>query len=230
MFNQTTPIALTLYTDSFIVRGTVDTRERRVSDILNHAEHEFLVLRDVTLDEYGSRALAERAEYAQVNLATVLFAVANDIVEPAAELRMPKVSEMAMITLPPFRITGRIHLLPERNLGTALAELTGRFIPVTEATYWSDSAAEARQTATMVAVNHGRTQVLAPHRVVDPWAGLDSGSNAEPTRTPTMIGESEAADRSRLVGESEIAGRPVPHDDAGWIGGSELIGDEDRSR
>jgi hypothetical protein len=230
MFSQSMPIAMTLYTDAFIVRGTADSRERRISDILNHAEQDFLVLRDVTLDEYGTRSIAERAEYAQVNLATVLFAVANDIVEAAPELRMPKVSEMAMISLPPFRITGRIHLLPERNLGTALEELTGRFIPVTEATYWSDAVAEARLTATMVAVNHARTQVLAPHRVVDPWAGLDASQTGAPASSSTMIGQSEVDARSRLIGESEVAGRSGSRDDSGWIGGSELIGDEDRSR
>lgn len=230
MFSQSMPIALTLYTDAYIVRGTADSRERRISDILNHAEQDFLVLSDVTLDEYGTRSLAERAEYAQVNLATVLFAVANDVVEAAPELRMPKVSEMAMISLPPFRITGRIHLLPERNLATALAELTGRFIPVTEATYWSDVVAESRQTATMVAVNHARTQVLAPHRIVDPWAGLGTSASAEPppARPSTLIGESEVAARQRLVGESEVAGRSGYGEDAGWIGGSELLGGEDR--
>ena len=79
-----------------------------------------------------------------------------------------------MITIPPFRIIGRIHLMPERNLADALGELTGRFVPVTEATYWSDTVAEARQSATMVAVNHARAQILAPHRELDPWAGLPS--------------------------------------------------------
>jgi hypothetical protein len=44
---------------------------------------------------------------------------------------------------------------------------------VTDAVYWSDSAGEARQTAAVVAINHRRAQILAPHREVDPWAGLD---------------------------------------------------------
>jgi hypothetical protein len=162
-------VQLALFTDSFIVRGTVETRERRISDILNHAEHEFLVLRSVTCDEYGSRELAVNSEFAQVNLGTVLFAVADDVIEPAPELRTPKVSEQALITIPPFRITGRIHLMPERNLTDALGELIGRFIPVTDATYWSESADEARQTAAMVAVNHARAQILAPHHEMDPW-------------------------------------------------------------
>jgi hypothetical protein len=172
-------VELTLYTDAYAVRGTITTRQRRISDILNHAEHEFLVLREASLDEYSSRSVAVQAEYAQVNLASVLFAVANDYVGPAPELRMPKVPEEALIVIPPFRITGRIHLLPERNLVDALSELIGRFVPVTEAAFWSDSIGEVRQTAAMVAVNHHRTQILAPHRVVDPWADLRTGGAAD---------------------------------------------------
>ena len=179
MFAPSQSMELTLYTDSYIIRGTAETRERRVTDILNHAEHEFLVLRETTLDEYGSRSIAVQSEYSQVNLASVLFAVANDFVGAAPELRMPKVPEEALIIIPPFRITGRIHLLPERNLVDALGELIGRFVPVTDAAYWSDSVGEARQAATMVAVNHSRTQILAPHRVVDPWADLRSGDDAD---------------------------------------------------
>src|SRR5450830_860047 len=80
MFIPTQQVQLTLYTDSFIVRGTAETRERRISDILNQAPYEFIVLRSVTFDEYGSRELAVTSEFAQVNLGTVLFAVANDVV------------------------------------------------------------------------------------------------------------------------------------------------------
>lgn len=166
------PVRLTLYTDAYIVRGTVLTRFRRVTDILNEAEHEFLVLSDAVFEEFGSRSQAIRAEYAQVNLGTVLFAVADTPVEPMPELRTPKVPEQALVTVPPFRIVGRIHLLPERHLRDALDQLVGRFVPVTDAMYWSDVVGEARTRALMVAVNHARAQILAPHREVDPWEGL----------------------------------------------------------
>ena len=49
---------------------------------------------------------------------------------------------------------------------------------MTDATYWSDTVGEARQSAPMVAVNHSRAQILAPHREVDPWAGLDRSAAA----------------------------------------------------
>jgi hypothetical protein len=180
-------VRLTLYTDSFVVRGAMTTRQRRVTDMLNLAEERFLVLSDVTTDEFGPHGEQLRAEFAQINLASVLFAVVNEPVAPAPELRTPKIPEEALISIPPFKVTGHIHLMPERSLRDALSELTGHFLPVTSATFWSDSLGESRVTAELLAVNHERAQILAPHRVADPWAGLDSAteSGTEPPPEPT---------------------------------------------
>jgi hypothetical protein len=105
----------------------------------------------------------------------VLFAVADSQVQAIPELRTPKIPEQALISIPPFKITGRIHLLPERDLRDALEELTGRFLPVTDALYWSESVGEARTPAQLIAFNHARAQILAPHREVDPWEGISRG-------------------------------------------------------
>jgi hypothetical protein len=179
-------VRLTLYTDSFVIRGSITTRQRRVTDMLNMAEDRFLVLSDVVTDEFGTRGESLRAEFAQVNLASVLFAVVNEPVEPAPELRTPKIPEEALISVPPFKVTGFIHLMPERSLRDALSELTGHFLPVTGATYWSDVLSEARATAELLAVNHERAQILAPHRAADPWAGIDQATpRPEPPPEPT---------------------------------------------
>jgi hypothetical protein len=179
MFHGLTPesfVPVTLYTDAYVVRGNVRTRHRRLTDILNRAEHGFVVLTDVTLDEFGSRSSPVNAEYAQVNLGAVLFGVSDEPVEPLPELRTPKVPEQALISIPPFRIIGRIHLMPERDLREALDELLGAFVPVTDATYWSETAGEPRTSVHAVAVNHARAQILAPFHVVDPWEGLARGA------------------------------------------------------
>ena len=171
-------VALTLYTDSYVVRGTLRTRQKRITDILNLADEEFLVVEQAVVDPLGAHGEVIRAEYAQVNLATVLFAVSDEPVEAMPELRTPKTAEQALVTVPPFTVIGRIHLLPERELRIALEELTGRFIPITDATYWSDVVGEPRTSALVVAVNHARAQILAPHRVVDPWTGLGAGAGS----------------------------------------------------
>lgn len=176
---ESRPTPITLVTDSHVVRGTLLTRHRRITDMLNASDEDFLVLEQATFDEFGSTGVVIQTDYAQVNLGAVLFGVADDPVEPTPELRVPKVTERALIAIPPFTITGHIHLMPERDLHQALGELMGRFIPVTDAVYWSDRVGEARAAALVVAVNHHRAQILAPHREVDPWAGLDrSGGTA----------------------------------------------------
>jgi len=192
-FTELGRVELTLYTDALITHGKVRTRQHRVTDILNLAEQPFLILEDVMVEEYGERGQPIRADVAQVNLDTVLFAVADSPVEPSPELRTPKQPAEAIISVPPFRVTGTIHLLAgEATLREALSELEQRFIPVTEATYWSDAVGEGRKSAAIVAVNRHRTQILAQHREVDPWAGLggsatgiDASVGAEGELPPT---------------------------------------------
>jgi hypothetical protein len=182
LFDSPTPLRqlpLTLYTEQLIVRGTVQTRQHRVTDILNVTEEPYLVLEDVTLEDYGSADPPMRAEFAQVNLASVLFAVSLTTIEPVRELRTPKIAERALVSIPPFRVVGHVHLLPERNLRDGLSELNTAFIPVTDATFWSDRLGEARQTVAYVAVNQSRAQVFAPYREIDPWAGV--GHHPAPT-------------------------------------------------
>ena len=200
-------LSLTLYTDAFVIRGTVVSRQRRITDILNNAEDGFLVLGDVTSDEFGARGETIRAEFAQINLAAVLFAVGDMKLDTPPELRTPKVSEEAMISVPPFKVTGSIYLMPGHGLREALAELSGKFVPVTGAAFWSDVLGEARQTAEIVAVNHDRAQILAPHRVVDPWA--DVGPPAQ-TSLPAASGD-PAWPATDLPPE----GRP-PTEPTGW--------------
>jgi hypothetical protein len=172
-------VKLSLYTDAHTIVGSVVTRQRRITDILNQGGEEFLVLSDVTFEGLGTSTESMQAEFAQVNLSSILFAVAHDIVEAAPEMRTAKLSEQAYISVPPFSITGQIHLLPGRSLKEALAELNDRFVPVTDATFWSDRINEPRQTVLVVAINRARAQIMAPYRAHDPWAGV-SGMRVEP--------------------------------------------------
>lgn len=170
-------VVLTLYTDAFVIRGSIDTRQRRVTDILNASDEPFLVLSDVTTVEFGPTGETVRADFAQVNLASTLFAVADTAVEPVPELRMMKAPQQAFISIPPFKVLGAIHLMPNKALREALGELVGRFLPVTDAAFWSDALGEPRTSAAIVAVNHARAQILAPHRAVDPWAGMPAADS-----------------------------------------------------
>ena len=141
----------------------------------------------MTVEEIGDRGQPNRADVAQVNLDSVLFAVANVPIEPSPELRTPKqptAGDRLGAPVPDHRDDppgGRASA----TLREALNELSGRFIPVTDATYWSDRLGEARQSALIVAVNHKRAQILAQHQEVDPWAGLGApGAGRRPDAEP----------------------------------------------
>jgi hypothetical protein len=201
-------VKLTLYTDTHIVHATYATRQRRVTDILNEADTDFIVVRDASFDDFGTSTQPMRAEYAQLNLGAVLFAVVGETVDPVPELRTPKVAERALISIPPFRVVGNVHLLPERNLQESLEELIGRFLPVTDAQYWSDRVGEARQTAAMIAINHARAQILAPHREADPWAGLDRAGEAPAVPPAGEPGESVGSAESIPVSGGNAEGWP----------------------
>jgi hypothetical protein len=169
-----------LFTDSYKVRGTLRTRRRRLTDVLNAEDIQFLVLEEVIFEELGSGTTVHRAPYAQVNLHTVLFGVSEESVEPQPDMKTVKVPQQALISLPPFTIRGHIHLSPEPNLREALNLLRDRFVPVTEAWYWSDYLDEARTQSPMVAFNHSRAQILAPFEgEADVWEGLGGQGRAE---------------------------------------------------
>ncbi|MEI7745277.1 MAG: hypothetical protein WCK58_16195, partial [Chloroflexota bacterium] len=139
-FDDVGRMELALYTDALVIRGMVRTRQRRVTDVLNLAEHPFLVLEDATAEELDGSGRPMAAEFAQVNLDSVLFAVGNVPVESIPDLRTRKTQAVALVAVPPFRMVGTIHLVPsEGGIRAGLMELKARFVPVTEATYWSDS-------------------------------------------------------------------------------------------
>jgi hypothetical protein len=178
MFSQLEPVAvaLTLFTDALVIEGRVTTNHRRVTDILNQADERFLVLDDVTIQEHGLRGQAVNVPFAQVNLDAILFATADSPIEPNPVMRVVKTAKRAVVSVPPFSVAGNVHLLVgEGDIRDGLRTLTEAFVPITEATYWSDPLGEGRRQAFLVAVNHRRVHYIAPHHEVDPWAGLDQG-------------------------------------------------------
>jgi len=179
---------LTLVTDALVIRGTITTNHRRITDILNRAEEPFLVLDGVTIEEHGMRGPAVHASFAQVNLEAVLFATADAPIEPNPSMRVVKTPRRAVISVPPFSVAGNVHLLVgEGDARAGLKALTESFVPVTDATYWSDQLNEGRRQALLVAVNHRRAQYIAPHRDVDPWEGLaDAGRAPEEAARPAV--------------------------------------------
>jgi hypothetical protein len=181
-FSDIGRLELVLYTDALIARGTILTRQHRISDILNLSEAPFLVLENVTVTDLDGLGEPIVADVAQINLDTVLFAVTNTRIDPLPGLRTPKLQREAIVSVPPFRITGTLHLpAGAANLREAITDLTDRFVPVTDAEVEAPSLQIGPEHALMVAVNHRRAQIFARYALPgdrpvdeasagDPWA------------------------------------------------------------
>ena len=160
-----------LATETTFIRGVLVTSQRRLSDVLNAADRPYLLLEQVEMTEASGDGETIRTAHAQVNLDAVLFAVADVPVLAPPELATPKAVQMAYVSLPPYRIVGRIHLAAGEDLRNGLDLLAGRFVPVTDAVYWSRSLGVERTEALMVAVNHSRANILAPFPEIAPDTG-----------------------------------------------------------
>ncbi len=133
--------------------------------------------------------------YAQVNLDTVLFAVTEAGSVDGGELQGGG-SERVIATVPPFRITGRLRLGSGRELREPLAEPEGRFLTLADAVFSSERLNEPRTMAPLLAFNHARAHIIAPHAERDVWAGLGAGTGiGEPAAASLSTEERDAIER-----------------------------------
>jgi hypothetical protein len=181
---ETTPLQslpLTVVTPQLIVQGTIQTRLRRLTDLLNEADVVHLVFADATFMEVGSRRVVAAAPIAQVQLADILFVHTTGAAVLASEGRTPKQAVRATLLAPPFTIEGEIHLAYESELRLALDAYEGRFLPVTGARYWAYGVAESPNFVDLLAVNHAKAHVAiaadAPWRTEAPDEGPGSAPN-----------------------------------------------------
>ena len=113
---------------------------------------------------------------------SVLFAVADDSREPRPSCARPR-SPRGAISIPPFKVTGHIHLLPEREpaRGPDRADRARSCRSPRRPTGRTRSARPRRRRA-RGDQPRARPDPGARTSVVDPWAGL--GRSAEPAARP----------------------------------------------
>ena len=99
-FTELSRVELTLYTDALITHGFVRTRQHRITDILNLADAAVPHPRGRDGRGAGRARPPIRADVAQINLDSVLFAVANIPIEASPELRTPKKPTDAIVLRP----------------------------------------------------------------------------------------------------------------------------------
>ena len=125
-------VEIDCYTDTYRVSGTVATRFTRVGDIVNQAPASHLVVEHATVSEYGAPKATLAAPQVLVSIDEILFVVVGVEAISNPEMRIPKRPVRAQLAVPPFRLTGTVHISQGSRPLDGLLNASDRFLPMTE--------------------------------------------------------------------------------------------------
>src|SRR5688500_14795526 len=160
-FGTARAVSVDVYTDAYRVAGTVETRFSRVAEILNQLSGAHLAIEAATITEYSDPGGSRVAPSALVAVDSILVMIVSGLDGgTSAEMRVPKRPVRAELSLPPLRITGRIHVAEGSRPIDGLLNMPDRFVAMTDASLTSGAHAELERTASVLAVRRDRAQVL----------------------------------------------------------------------
>jgi hypothetical protein len=154
-------VPVDVYTASYRVSGQMATRFSRVADILNQQTSSHLVIEQATVSEYADPTATLGALQVLVTLDEVLFVMAG-ATDPGArpDMRIPKRAIRAQLVLPPFRLTGMVHVPQGSRPMDGILNASDRFMAMTEVTVVSGAHPELGRTAEAVALQRRLAQLI----------------------------------------------------------------------
>ena len=154
-------IAVDVYTDAYRISGTVRTPFKRVAEILNQLTGAHLTLGQASISEHADPAVTVSAPTALVAVESIILMIAPALaVDGRSDMRIEKRAIRAQLAAPPFRITGKVHVVVGSRPVDGVLNLLDRFMPMTDATVTSARHPELERTASVLAVRRDRAQVL----------------------------------------------------------------------
>ncbi|MEX1156291.1 MAG: hypothetical protein WED12_03915 [Chloroflexota bacterium] len=159
--SATRTVAVDIYTSAYRISGQTVTRFARVADIVNQIASTHLVIEQATLSEYADATATISAQQVLVTVDEILFLLAAETDAAARpEMRIQKRAVRAQLGLPPFRLTGSVHVPQGSRPADGLLNVGERFLPMTEVTISSAVYPELGRTATAVAIQRQLAHVL----------------------------------------------------------------------
>jgi hypothetical protein len=150
-----------VYTAAYRVSGVSNSRFSRVADILNQVVSTHLIVEQATISEYADPTATLSASQVLMTLDEILFVVTHDtdhVTRP--EMRIPKRAVRAQVGLPPFRITGSLHIAQGSRPADGLLNVAERFVPITDATITSAAFPELGREVGALAIQRSRAHVM----------------------------------------------------------------------
>jgi hypothetical protein len=154
-------VGVEVYTGACHVTGLTASRFTRVADILNLLGSSHLILEDATLAELSAPHLAHGARRLHVALDEVLILLVAGEPAPRPEMRIPKRPVRGEIVLPPFRLSGTVHVGIGSRPVDGLLNAGDRFLPMTDASITSADYPDSGREVSALAFRRDRAHVMA---------------------------------------------------------------------
>lgn len=160
-YATTAEVSVDVYTATFRVSGIVRTPFARVAEILNQLPSSHLTIEKATVSEHADPNGTLAAPSALVALDEVIVMVAGDTrSEARADMRIEKRPVRALLAIPPFRITGMVHVPIGSRPVDGLLNAHDRFLPMTEVTLTSAAHPQLDRSASVLALRRDRAHLL----------------------------------------------------------------------
>lgn len=157
----TRSVPIDTYTASYRVSGQMVTRFSRVADVLNQQTSTHLLIEQATISEFADPTATLGALQALVALEAVLFAIVGETdADARPDMKIPKRAVRAQLALPPFRLTGMVHVPQGSRPMDGLLNASDRFLTMTEVTVVSGAHPELGRTAEALAIQRRLAQVI----------------------------------------------------------------------
>lgn len=174
-FAPVQPVAVEIYTSAYRVDGTIHTPFRRVAEILNQLPSGHVTIEDATIAEHAAAGSAARAGTAHVAVDEILVMVAPGLAgEARSEMRIQKQPATAVLSMPPLRLAGTVHVPVGSHPVDGFLNVAERFVPMTDVQLTSAAHPELDREAPILAVRRDRAQVM-----VVTEAAADAGGPTE---------------------------------------------------
>jgi hypothetical protein len=154
------PVSVDIYTEAYRVSGTIETRFGRIGEILNQLSGGHLTVGQATVSEHAEPRATLAAPSALVTVEEILVMVAPDFAGSSSEMRIPKRPVRAQLAIPPFRITGTIHIPMGSRPVDGLLHGADVFMVMTDAVMTSGPYPQLERSASVLALRRRRAHVL----------------------------------------------------------------------
>lgn len=154
-------VEVEIYTSAYRITGSLHTPFHRVAEILNQLPSAFVTIEEAIIVEHAAPEAVTRSGTAHVAVDEIFVMVAPGVAgQPRAEMRIQKQPATAVLSMPPLRLEGTVHVPVGSRPIDGFLNVGERFVPMTDVQLTSAAHPTLEREIPILAVRRDRAQVL----------------------------------------------------------------------